>query len=181
MSLSESTSLVQNYKKIFNLPKLIIFCFKARFSLDSKWGHLTTFFGRQFPGFKCEHFRRHISSNIVRLKYQKFLIIIGKYHRSWWLILQNFRCYQKMPLIRQKLTCTKQFWWEPSLLKRNKLKIKIGGNKKYQQELFVPVHTTLASTFTDYILNWLCFVKLPANIPANIQNVGILKDIDQKN
>ena len=138
---------------------------------------MTTSFVRQF----CNRFRRHISSNIVRLKYQKFLIIIGKYHRSWWLILQNFRCYQKMPLIRQKLTCTKQFWWEPSLLKRNKLKIKIGGNKKYQQELFVPVHTTLASTFTDYILNWLCFADLPANIPTNIQNVRTLKDIDQKN
>ena len=61
------------------------------------------------------------------------------------------------------------------------MKIKIGGDKKYQQELFVPVHTTLASTFTDYILNWLCFADLPANIPTNIQNVRTLKDIDQKN
>ena len=65
---------------------------------------------------------------------------------------------------------------------RAKLKTKIGENKKsINKSYLLPVHTTLASTFTDYILNWLCFVKLPANIPANIQNVGILKDIDQKN
>ena len=73
-----------------------MFCFKARFPLDSKWGYLRTFFGRQFPGFKCERFCRHISldiaeycqklSKIVRLKYQKF-----SYH-------------QKMPLVKQQLS-----------------------------------------------------------------------------
>ena len=72
-----------------------MFCFKARFPLDSKWGYFRTFLGRQFPGFKCERFRRHISldiaeycqklSKIVRLKYQKFF-----YH-------------QKMPLVKQQL------------------------------------------------------------------------------
>ena len=46
------------------------------------------FFGYQFPGFKCKRYRRHTSSNIVkyclisanimRRKYQKFLIIIAK-------------------------------------------------------------------------------------------------------
>ena len=46
------------------------------------------------------------------------------------------------------------------------------------KNLFASVsHTTLASTFTDFILNWLCFADLPANIPKNIQNVGILKNI----
>ena len=50
------------------------------------------FFEGQFPGFMCERFRRHISSNIVkyrqmssnivRLKDKKFLIIIAKYHCS---------------------------------------------------------------------------------------------------
>ena len=97
-------------------------------------------FGRQFPGFKCKRFRLHIlsntveycqiSSNIVRLKYQKFLIIIAKYHPSLWLILQNFRCYLKMPPVKQKLSWEKQVWWEPSVLKRNRLKMKIGENKK---------------------------------------------------
>ena len=62
---------------------------------------------------------------------------------------------------------------------RAKLKTKIGENKKsIYKSYLLPVHTTLASTFTDYILNWLCFADLPANIPTNIQNVGILKDID---
>ena len=65
---------------------------------------------------------------------------------------------------------------------RAKLKNKIGENKKsISKSCLFPVHTTLASTFTDYILNWLCFAHLPANIPTNIQNIGILKDIDQKN
>ena len=65
---------------------------------------------------------------------------------------------------------------------RAQLKTKIGENKKsINKSYLLPVHTTLASTFTDYILNWLCFADLPTNIPTNIQNAGILKDIDLKN
>ena len=65
---------------------------------------------------------------------------------------------------------------------RAKLKTKIGENKKsINKSYLLPVHTTFASTFTDYILNWLCFADLPANIPTNTQNNGILKDIDQLN
>ena len=84
-----------------------------------------------------------------------------------------------MPLVKQKLRWA--LWCESSVLKSNKLKIKIVENKKSIKNLFIPVHTTLVSTFTDYVLNWLCFADLPANIPENIQNVGISKDIDQKN
>ena len=65
---------------------------------------------------------------------------------------------------------------------RAKLKTKIGENKKsINKSYLLPVHTTLASTFTDYILNWLCLADLPVNTPTNIQNVGISKDIYQKN
>ena len=57
-----------------------------------------------------------------------------------------------MPLVKQNLSWVKQVWWEPPILKRNKLKIKIGVNKKsISKSLFLHVHTTLASTFTDYI------------------------------
>ena len=86
-----------------------------------------------------------------------------------------------MPLVKQRPSGAKQVWWGPSILKRNKLRIKIGENKKSIDKSYLPVHTTLASTFPDYILNWLCFTYLQANIPTNIQNIWILKDIDQKN
>ena len=59
-----------------------------------------------------------------------------------------------------------------SVLKRYKLKIKVGEKVGWWKLRFVPVHTTLASTFTDFILNWLCLADLPANIRTNIQNVG---------
>ena len=99
------------------------------------------FFGRQFPGFKCERFRRHISSNIMRLKYQQFLIIIAKYHRSLWLFYRTSDVIKRQ-IVKQKLSWAKQVWWEPSVLKHNKLKIKIGENKKSINEnylyLFIP-------------------------------------------
>ena len=84
-----------NYKNLFF--NFTIFCFKPRFPLDSKWEYLSIIFGRQFSDFKRLRFRRHISSNIVkyrqissnigRLKYKKFFIIIARYHGSLWLIL----------------------------------------------------------------------------------------------
>ena len=162
--------------KIFNLPKLIIFRFKARFPLDSKWEYLTIFFGRQFPGFKYERFRRHISSNIVkyrqilsnivRLKYQTFLIIIAKYHRSLWLILKNFRCYQKMPLVKQGLSWAKQVLREPPVLKRNKLKIKIDENK-------ISINKSYLYLFIPH-LNWLCFADLPAScVLRTLQQISL--------
>ena len=68
------------------------------------------------------------------------------------------------------------------VLKRNKLKIKIVENKKFINKSYLYLFELhLFESFTDYILNWLCLVELPAIIPTNIQNVGISKDIDQKN
>ena len=85
-----------------------------------------------------------------------------------------------MPLIKQKLRWAEQVWWEPSVLKHNKLKIKIVENKTsiyknylylFQPHLFVPLLVKLAV---------LC--RLACNfIATNIQNVEISKDIDQKN
>ena len=49
MILSENTSLNWNYKKIFNLPKFIIFCFKSRSPLDSKLRYFAIVFGDNFP------------------------------------------------------------------------------------------------------------------------------------
>ena len=72
MILSENTSLIQNYKKIFNFPEFIIFCFKARFPLDSKWGYLTIFLGRQFSVSSVNIsvvMYRHISLNMHQLSH----------------------------------------------------------------------------------------------------------------
>ena len=85
-------------------------------------------------------------------------------------------------MLSEDASWAKQVWWELSVLKRNKLKIKTGENKKSINKSYLYLFiTTHASTYTDYILNWMCFADLPVNIPTNIKNVGILKDIDQKN
>ena len=47
-----------------------------------------------------------------------------------------------MPVVNKKLSWAKQVWWEPLVLKRNKLKIKIDENKKSINKsylyLFIP-------------------------------------------
>ena len=152
---------------------------------------MSIIFWRQFSGFKCLRFRRHISSNvvkyreissnIVRLKYQKFFINIAKYHLSWWLILEKFRCYQNMPLVKQELSWAEQVWWEPSVLKHIKLKLRLLKNKHLSTKAICTYlyHTCVYLYWSYFKLAVFC--RLAANfIPANTQNVGILKDIDQK-
>ena len=44
---------------------------------------------------------------------------------------------KKMPIVKQILNWAKQVWWEPSVLKRNKLAIKIGENKNSINESYL--------------------------------------------
>ena len=116
------------------------------------------FFGQQFSGFKCVRSRRHISSNIVKYRQIPSNIVRLKYQKFFITIVKYRRS-----------------------LKRIKLKIKTKhlSTKAICTCLY---HTCLYLYWLYLKLELTVFCGLTSNfIPTNIQNVGILRDIDQKN
>ena len=157
---------MQPLQKLLDI-KFIIFCFKACFPLASKWRYLTIYFWATIFWFQMWTFPssyiikyRSISPDIVRHHTTEIAKVFDNYRQislEFMAILQSFRCYHKMLLIKQKLRRAKHVWWEhetivpwweASVLKHNKLKIKIVEKKtpmnksyiyQFAPHLFVPL------------------------------------------
>ena len=71
-----------------------------------------------------------------------------------------------MPLVKKGLSWAKQVLWESSVLKRDKLKIKIDENKK-------SINKSYLYLFIPH-LNWLCFADLPAScVLRTLQQISL--------
>ena len=113
------------------------------------WATISWFQAWTFPSSSYIVRYREISPDIVKYWATERSKVFHNYRQISSEFMTNFIEFQmlpQVPLVKQKLSWAKQVWWEPLILKRNKLKIKIGENKKSINKSYLGVHSGFSFT-----------------------------------